>query len=87
MMVVNFASQKPNIAIASRLLGVHQRNFYAAKSRLKQEQSQLPLHLCERLPCTQNAITEEVKDKVIPFWASNTRVSPNYKDVCQRHIS
>ena len=36
MMVMNSTSKKPNIAAASRLLGVHQRNFYAARSRLKQ---------------------------------------------------
>ncbi len=46
MMVMNSTSKKPNIAAALRLLGLHRRNFYAAKSRLKQ-QSQLPLHMCE----------------------------------------
>ena len=86
MMVMNSTSKKPNIAAASRLLGVHRRNFYAARSRLKQ-QSQLPLHLCEQQPHTGSVITEELKDTVITFWTNNTRVSPNYKDVCRRRIS
>lgn len=85
MMVMT--SKKPNIAAASRLLGVHRRNFYAARCRLKQQQSQLPWHLCERQPQTGNVITEEVKDTIIAFWTNNTRVSPNYKDVCRRRIS
>ena len=34
MMVMNSTSKQPNIAAASRLLGVHRRNFYAARSRL-----------------------------------------------------
>ena len=86
MMLMNSTSRKPNIAAASRLLGAHQRNFYAARSRMKQHDSQLPLHLCERQRQHRSSITEEVKDLVIAYWTNNTCVSPNKKDVCQKRV-
>ena len=88
LMVMNSTShvRKPNIAAASRLLGVHRRNFYAAKSQLQQNDTLLPLHLCERQPRTKSVITEEVKEIVVSFWTNNTRVSPNKKDVCRKRI-
>ena len=36
--------------------------------------------------CTKDAINDEVKELVVYFWTSNTRVSPNKKDVCQEHV-
>ena len=70
-----------NISLASKLLGTHRRNFYAAREKLKKES--LPLHLCKRQECTKDAISDEVKELVVSFWTENTRVSPNKKDVCQ----
>ena len=87
MMVMSSTSRKPNIAAASRLLGIHRRNFYAARSRLEHNHTQLPLHLCERQPYTNSVITEEVKAIVVTFWTQNTRVSPNKKDVCRKRIA
>ena len=74
----------PNIYSASKLLGTHRRNFYAAREKLKMES--LPLHLCEQQVRTKDAISHEVKELVVSFWTENTRVSPNKKDVCRRRI-
>ena len=82
MMVMN--SSTTNIAAASKALGTHRRNFYAAKQKLQQET--LPLHLCERKVRTKDAISDEVKELVVAFWMSNTRVSPNKKDVCRKRV-
>ena len=81
-MVMN--SSTTNISAAAKALGTHRRNFYAAK--LKLQQKTLPLQLCERQARTKDAISDEVKELVVAFWMSNTRVSPNKKDVCQKHV-
>ena len=44
------------------------------------------MQLCDRQVRTKDAISDEVKELVVAFWTSNTRVSPNKKDVCQKHV-
>ena len=85
LMVMN--SSTANISASAKALGTHRRNFYAARLKLQLEkQETLPLQLCERQARTKDAITDEIKELVLDFWTSNTRVSPNKKDVCRKHV-
>lgn len=70
------------------ILGVHRRNIAAASSRLeiKDDEEVLPLSACQRQLPQGNIVTGEVRDLVYAFWSSETRVSPNKKDICRKRI-
>ena len=90
MMLVNNEgdpSRFINNSQMARLMGLHRRNFAAANLRLQQaEAGDFPLHLCRRQQSQSRIITQEVKDVVFAFWKSETRVSPNKKDVCRKRL-
>ena len=90
MMLVN-SEGVPSRSISNsemaRFTGLHRRNFAAANSRLKQaEAGSFPLHLCRRHKPQSRCITQEIKDTVFAFWQTETRVSPNKKDVCRQRV-
>ena len=70
------------------VLGVHRQNIAAASSRLemKDEDEVLPLSACQRQLPLHTSITSETRDFVTAFWKSETRVSPNKKDICKHRI-
>lgn len=89
MALINDGKDSPSkcsIAATARVLNISRRNLHAAKSRLSlQDGDKLPLSACQRKK-QASRITEEVKDLVFSFWYTQTRVSPNKKDVCQKRI-
>ena len=90
MMIMNNADGTTSVnhsKIAS-VLGVHRRNIAAASSRLetKDEDEVLPLTICQRQLPKGNIITNELRDLVYAFWTSQTRVSPNKKDICRKRV-
>lgn len=70
------------------ILGVHRRNIAAATSRLhmKDEDEVLPLAACQRSLHRGTHVSSETRDLVYAFWSSETRVSPNKKDICKLRI-
>ena len=72
----------------ARALGVHRRNIISANSRLQIEEDNgnLCLSACQRQAHRTSNITPEIKDLVFEFWATETCVSPNKKDICQKRI-
>lgn len=64
------------------------RNIVVASSRLenKDEDEVLPLTACERQLSQGNIITNESRDLMYAFWTSETRVSPNKKDIEKKRI-
>lgn len=70
------------------VLGIHRRNIAAATSRLenKDEDEVLPLTSCERQLPRGTIITSDTRDLVFSYWTSETRVSPNKKDICTKRI-
>ena len=70
------------------LLGVHRRNIAAATSRLhmKDEDEVLPLSACQRSLHRGTHVSSETRDIVYAFWTSETRVSPNKKEICKFRI-
>ena len=88
MMMVNNegnASRAISHSQMARFTGLHRRNFAAANLRLKQgEEAAFPLQLCRRQQPQSRSITKEIKDIVFEFWQTETRVSPNKKDVCRK---
>lgn len=86
MMVMNSTSRKPNIGAALRLLGIHQRNFYADRAWLKQKHTLLPLDLCGRQPQTKTVILEEVKDIVVCPFGPSIHVCCPTKRMCVKSI-
>ena len=71
----------------AKLTGLHRQNFAAANARLKQgEDGEFPLQLCQRPRPQSNIITIAIKELVFGFWQTETRVSPNKKDVCRKRL-
>ena len=71
----------------AKLTGLHRRNFAAANLRLKQgEDGVFPLQLCQPQRQKSSIITTEIKELVFGFWQTETRVSPNKKDVCRKRL-
>lgn len=90
MMLVN-SKGDPSTSISNsemaRFTGLHRRNFAAANSRLKQANAgSFPLQLCRRQQPQSHCITQEIRDIVFAFWQTETRVSPNKKDVCRKRL-
>lgn len=90
MMMVNSegdASRAISHSQMARFTGLHRRNFAAASLRLKQgEDGAFPLPLCRRKQPQSRTITKEIIDIVFGFWQTETRVSPNKKDVCRKRL-
>lgn len=90
MMMLNSEGGESNIkrpAQIAKLFGMHRRNFVAANSRLQQgKDGQLPLQLCHRQLPQTSTITTEIRMLVFEFWRTETRVSPNKKDVCRKRL-
>ena len=53
---------------------------------MKDEDEVLPLSACQRQLPLHTSITSETRDFVTAFWKSETRVSPNKKDICKHRI-
>ena len=71
----------------AKFAGFHRRNFATANAHLKQsEDGAFPLQLCLRQRPKSTIITMEIKEFVFGFWKTETRVSPNKKDVCRKHL-
>ena len=89
MMVNSERSQQKhvNFTKAAEVLGIHRRNLVAANSRLKlADDGVLPLQTCQRQPHQSSILIDEVKDLIFAFWMSETHVSPNKKDVCNKRL-
>ena len=57
-----------------------------ARLRLEDENTSFPVEACQqKIHCT-TCITEDIKDLVFGFWTTETQVSPNKKDICQKRI-
>ena len=84
-MVVNGAREKKysdtKVALA---LGIQKRNLRKHRRNIHSSQFKL-LGLRRRRRC--DPLSQEIIEKVDSFWAKNTRVSPNTKDVCRQRIS
>ena len=81
------STSKVNVSAASKLLNLHKRNFIVAKNRLRAVgDGNLPISLCAPQPMDRGFITPDEKELIFSFWMSNTRVSPNKKDVCRKRI-
>lgn len=73
------------------LQGIHKLQIFleciGGSLQLQQgKDGKLPLQLCHhQLPQT-SIITIEIRMLVFEFWRIETRVSPNKKDVCRKHL-
>ncbi|MCO5587802.1 hypothetical protein L7F22_041754 [Adiantum nelumboides] len=72
----------------ARSLGIHRRNIILANARLhlEDDNTSFPVEACQRKIHRTACITEDIKDLVLGFWTTETQVSPNKKDICQKHI-
>lgn len=87
MMLNGKGSARVNQSHAANLLGLHRRNLVATSARLQlSEDGELPLELCQKQPKVGHVISDQMKDLVLAFWTSQTRVSPNKKDVCKKRV-
>lgn len=90
MMMLNSQGGESNITRhtqIAKVFGMHRRNFVAANLRLQQgKDGQLPLQLCHRQLPQTSTITTEIRMLVFEFWQTETRVSPNKKDVCRKRL-
>lgn len=87
MMLNGNGSTRVNQSQAANFLGLHRRNLVATSARLQvSEDGELPLELCQKQPKVGHVISDQMKDKVLAFWTSQTRVSPNKKDVCRKRV-
>ena len=90
MMMLNSEGGESNITRHTQIakfFGMHRRNFVAANLRLQQgKDGQLPLQLCHRQLPQTSTITTEIRMLVFEFWQTETRVSPNKKDVCRKRL-
>mgnify|MGYP007007530658 FL=1 len=84
-MVVNGAREKKysdtKVALA---LGIQRRNLRKHRQNIHSNKFKW-MGLGRRRRC--DALSQEIIEKVDSFWAKNTRVSPNKKDVCRQRIS
>ena len=87
---VNSSSNKILLSnkIVAGVLGVHRRSIIFANLRLQIEEDngKLCLSACQCQAHQTSNITPEIKDLVFEFWAMETYVSPNKKDICQKRI-
>ena len=67
---------------ASEVLGIHPRNLYLARDRLQSDGTSSQTHLkqCQRQPMN-DFLTSKIKELVVSFWTTESRVSPNKKDI------
>ena len=90
MMMLNSEGGESNITRhtqIAKVFGMHRRNFVGANLRLQQgKDGQLPLQLCHRQLPQTSTITTEIRMLVFEFWQTETRVSPNKKDVCRKRL-
>lgn len=92
MMLMNNGDQRTTPVNQSKIivvLGLHRQNIAAAASsrlEMKDEDEVLPLSACHRQLTLHSSITSETRDLVTAFWKSETRVSPNKKDICKHRI-
>ena len=72
----------------ARSLGIHRRNIILANARLRleDENTSFLVEACQQKIHRTTCITEDIKDLVFGFWTTETRVSPNKKDICQKRI-
>ena len=84
-MVVNGTTKKKysdtKVALA---LGIQRRNLMKHQTNIQSNQFKW-LGFGRRRRC--DALSPEIIEEVGSFWAKNTRVSPNKKDVCRQRIS
>ncbi|MCO5597747.1 hypothetical protein L7F22_051828 [Adiantum nelumboides] len=88
LMILNGnSSTRVNHTQIANFLGLHRRNLVATSARLQvSEDGELSLELCQKQPKVSHVITDQMKDLVLAFWTSQTRVSPNKKDVCRKRV-
>ena len=87
MMLNGNSSTRVNHTQTAKFLGLHRRNLVATSARLEvSEDGELPLELCQKQPKVSHVIDDQMKDLVLAFWTSHTRVSPNKKDVCRKRV-
>ena len=80
--------QEVSLRRASEVLGIHPRNLYLARERLQRDgtsSQMLDLKQCQRQP-RNDFLTSEIKELVVSFWTTESRVSPNKKDICRQRI-
>lgn len=70
----------------AKLLDVHHRNISLAIVRREEIEDGCFLWTLSIRKRRTDGIPESVKTFVIKFWAKNTRVSPNRKDITTKHI-
>ena len=90
MMILNnemFASDEHlNISSISRTMGVSRKTVYATISRLSSiEAGSSILRMTTRCKPT-TVVTTEIKETITVFWKSESRVSPNKKDICRKRL-
>ena len=67
----------------ARCLGLHRQNLLQQNHAFSRpKMGSFPLQLCQRHSRMSTIVTSEIKELVFQFWESETRVSPNKKDIC-----
>ena len=90
MMILNSemlaSDQQFNISSLSRTMGVSRKTVYDTISRLSSiDGGSSILRMTTRCKPT-TTITAEIKETIGIFWKSESRVSPNKKDICRKRL-
>ncbi|MCO5605311.1 hypothetical protein L7F22_059493 [Adiantum nelumboides] len=84
MVANNAGIQQYSDRRVAKALGIQPRNLKKHRADI---QAKTFKWVGEGLKRRADCLSEEVVHSVIQFWTSNTRVSPNKKDVCRQRIS
>ncbi|MCO5550032.1 hypothetical protein L7F22_003509 [Adiantum nelumboides] len=84
MVANNVGIQHYNDRRVDKALGIQPRNLKKHRADIQAKTFKWVGEGCKR---RANCLSGEVLHSIIQFWTSNTRVSPNKKDVCRQRIS